>query len=106
MFRNTERSLRLGFAPRRARLLRRMRFFKFRAAIVGTVHRLPGTLGADHEFPSLCIAKKYLPYLADDLIGTLLRQPKRPRRLMRGQGMAVVNFNRLRHESIIVRLSA
>jgi hypothetical protein len=104
MFRNTERSLRLAFAPRRARLLRRIRFFEFRAAIVGTVHRLPGTFGPNHEFPCLCIAKKYLPYFADDLISTLLRQPKRPRRLMRGQGMAVVDFDRLRHMLIIVRL--
>ena len=101
MFRNTERSLRLGFAPRRARLLRRMRFFKFRAAIVGTVHRFPGTLGADHKFPSLCIAKKYLPYLADDLISTLLRHTKRLRGLMRSQWMAVVDFDRLLHRLII-----
>jgi hypothetical protein len=103
MFRKTEIFRTLDFAARRARFLRRTRFFDFRAAIVGAVHSLfSQPIGPNHEFPCFGITEKDASHCTNDLIGTPLRNSKHPRSVMRGRRIAVIYSNRMVRHGLII----
>jgi hypothetical protein len=90
----------------------RTRFVDFRAAIPGTAASrglswAPACFpGPDHEFPGAVVSVNQPPYGSDEFVGTLFRHAQYPRGIANGCWPAIIDFYRLRHRLIIVRLSS